>query len=218
MKKKSALDRKNQTEQFLKELGIPFITHLPAIEEEQETVIRTAQEIAKRILILTYLCYAGEDEEDKPQIVQFLKDENLWGSVSPGEKKLLLKDSEFTQQERINISWKSECIWLLLWLIDKFEILELPDQEAQIPEILEILPGFMASTNDFIESAELRDKSEILDQADLIYRLHWATRNDELNETISTNMNASVVVERHYAINWATNYLDQEWDDITTDT
>jgi hypothetical protein len=27
-----------------------------------------------------------------------------------------------------------------------------------------------------------------------------------------------VVYERHYALNWLTGYMDQDWDDISTDT
>ncbi|MEL7122122.1 MAG: DUF4272 domain-containing protein [Bacteroidota bacterium] len=218
MSKKSALDRKIQTENYLKELGIPFIDHLPMIEEEEETKIRTPQEIAKRALVLTYLCYIGEVEEEKPEVVQFLKDEYLWSAVSPLEKELFRVDLELTPQERINISWRSECIWVLLWTIKKIDRLELPIEEVQVSEMLELLPEFMKNTTEFINTAVVREKSEIMDQSDLIYRLHWAARNDYLHQTNTSGLNPSIVEERHYAINWITNYEGLEWDDITTDT
>ncbi|MEZ5055403.1 MAG: DUF4272 domain-containing protein [Saprospiraceae bacterium] len=218
MNSKTAIERKLETEKYLKELKIPYIDHLPTIEEESETLIRTAESISKRILILTYLCYVGEEEDGKEEVVKFLKKYDLWEETSPNEKELLISKKELTNQDRINISWKSECIWLLLWVIGKFEKLELPIQEASIPEILEYIPEFMTNPSNFIKTAKLRNKSEIMDASDLNYRLHWATRNAELNNEDSTKLNPSVVMERHYAINWVTNYEGLEWDKITTDT
>ena len=218
MNSKTAIERKLETEKYLKELEISYIDHLPTIEEENETQIRTAESISKRILILTYLCYVSEEEDGKEEVIKFLKEYGLWEETSPDEKEILTSKTELTNQERINISWKSECIWVLLWVINKFEKLELPIQEASIPEILEYIPEFMTNPSNFIKTAELRNKSEILDASDLIYRLHWATRNAELNNEDSTKLNPSVVMERHYAINWATNYEGLEWDEITTDT
>lgn len=59
--------------------------------------------------------------------------------------------------------------------------------------------------------------SDILDVSDLTYRLHWATRNAELNNSQTIALNSGIVSGRHYAINWVTFYADS-WDDVTTDT
>ena len=214
--KKSALERKFETQNYLEEIGIPYIEHLPTIEEEEETKIRTGDQIAKRILILTYLSYIGEVEEDKPSVVTFLKNEGLWDAASPGEKGLFLQSEDFEEQIKINLSWKSECILIMLWAIKKIEIIELPTEHVEVPDIIEYLPDFMANTSEFVNNAQTRTKSEFLDQSDLIYRLHWATRNNE--SATKDKLNSSVVMERHYAINWMTNYENLEWDEITTDT
>jgi len=215
MNLKTAIERKLITEKYLGSIGIPFIEHLPTIEEESETVLRTAQEIAERIIILSYLCYIGEIEEDKPDVIKYLKKEKLWDSVSPMEKKQFLTATKFTQQELINISWKAECIWILLLALKKIEELELPTDEIQIGDFIELLPGFMENSRHFIETSQLRDKSEILDQSDLLYRLHWAAKNDKSHEL---SINRSMIQERHYAINWITCYENLRWDEITTDT
>ena len=211
----TALERKHRTEKLLKYLDIPFIDHLPLIEEENEVQIRSAQDIAKRLLILTYLCYVGEVPDATSDVITFLKSEKLWDNVSADERELFQK--ELTDKEKVNISWRTEAIWLLLWAINKVDKLELPQNEVSIPDILECLPKIMASTKDFIESATIRTTSDILDVSDLTYRLHWATRNAELNNSRTTDLNSSIVSERHYAINWVTFYMDN-WDDITTDT
>ncbi|NBP70068.1 MAG: DUF4272 domain-containing protein [Cytophagia bacterium] len=204
---------------FLPFIRIFFITYIlkcPTVEEEDEVKVRSPKEIAKRLLCLTYLCYAIEDEESKAQVIEFLKKDNLWDRVTDDEKLLFTKP-KLTDQERVNVSWRSEAIWLLLWTIKKVDELDLPLDEVNIADIVDRLPKLMSSTKDFIESAEIRATGEILDQSDLIYRLHWATRQAELDNNVELDLNPSIVVERHYAINWVTYYADN-WDDITTDT
>jgi Domain of unknown function (DUF4272) len=67
-------------------------------------------------------------------------------------------------------------------------------------------------------TAKPRPLSEILDEADYYYRLHWAALELRLNGTSSDKANEEIVVERHKALNWLIRYMDQNWDDITTDT
>jgi hypothetical protein len=57
----------------LKSFNIPFIDHLPLIEEESEVKIRTAQEIAELILALVYLAYVSEVPDEKENVIDFLK-------------------------------------------------------------------------------------------------------------------------------------------------
>lgn len=214
---KTANERKRETEILLRELNIPYLDHLPVIEEEHEAVLRTGPEIAERILILTYLNYVSEVPGGASEVIAFLKTNDLWDKVSPDEKELFQKE-KLTRQEEINISWRTEAIWLLLWTIHKVEELALPTQEIEPNDILERLPEFLSDPTDFINEVTLRPTSAILDMSDLIYRLHWAARNADLNgEPMPASLNSSVIMERHYAINWLTYYAD-EWDDITLDT
>ena len=214
---KTAEQRRKQTEKYLKSLNIPFIDHLPLIEEESEVKIRTAQEIAERILVLVYLAYVSEVVDERENVIDFLKTNSLWDKVSPDEKELFQKE-ELTDQETANISWRSEGVWLLLWTINKVEKLDLPTEQVEIPEIVSRLPEFLTDPTEFIKNANVRPTTEILDASDLIYRLHWATRNADLNnQPMPANLDLSIIMERHYAINWVTFYAD-EWDEISTDT
>lgn len=70
---KSAELRKKETEKLLKSLSIPFVAHLPLIEEESDAKIRTGQEIAERILILVYLAFLSEVPDEKAAVIGFLK-------------------------------------------------------------------------------------------------------------------------------------------------
>ena len=206
-------ERKSRIEKLLASLDIPYIDHLPLIEES-EARVRTPQEIARRILVLMYLYYVSQKPYDRNNVIVFLKEQKLWDAVSSGEKELFTKD--LTGQEYINISWRLEAIWLLLWAINKVDILELPVEQISISEIFERIPGFMEDTKEFVQSATRRTIPEILDLSDLTYRLHWATRHTELNGPLALNLNLRIIQDRHYAINWLTYYAD-DWDEITTD-
>jgi len=214
---KTAEQRKKQTEKYLKSLNIPFVDHLPLIEEESEVKIRNAKEIAERILVLVYLTYTSEDPDERENVIDFLKTNSLWDKVSPDEKELFQKEN-LTDQEIANVSWRPEAVWLLLWTINKVDKLKLPTDQIEIKEIVKRLPKFLTSPKEFIDNAIVRQTPEILDVSDLIYRLHWAARNADLtNKQMPANLNLSIVLERHYAINWVTFYAE-EWDDISTDT
>jgi len=79
------------------------------------------------------------------------------------------------------------------------------------------IPDFLNGTKGFIKSAVIRSSVEILDLWELIYRIHWAIRNVQLNNLAPLDVNPSIVFERHHAINWVIN-SSVNWDDITTDT
>lgn len=210
----NAQQRKNQTEIILKENNIPINQYLPLIEEENEAVIRPAADIAKRILILAYLYTTIHNEEDKQDIIAYLKAESLWDDVSQREQALFNKET-LSEKEAMNLSWCVECIKVLLWSINKIDDLGLPIDEAS--EIFNLIPGYMEPSEEFVNGAVIRDTTEILNASDLIYRIHWAIRQAGIDDTEVPNINPDVVPEWHQAINWITFYEDN-WDDITTDT
>lgn len=75
------------------------------------------------------------------------------------------------------------------------------------------------TTSQFIEDSELRPIADILDQADLIYRYHWAVRNAlTRGQQVPAALDPGVTEERHHALNWLIGYGKQAWDNVTTNT
>lgn len=71
----------------------------------------------------------------------------------------------------------------------------------------------------FVTDAQMRPLSAILDQADLIYRYHWAVVDARVTgRAAPAGLDGGIVLERHRALNWLIGYMDEEWDDISTDT
>lgn len=211
----TAANRKTQTETLLKSLNIPVYPELPLIEEEAEAKVRTAQDIAKRILVLIYLNVASEDEAAKVEIVSFLKSQKLWQHASP-EEKLLFEKPRLNEKESISISWQTEAIKLLLWCIYKIDTVDLPTKEAEISTILEVIPEFMDDPTEFIEEASVRDIPELLDMSDFLFRLHSAVAEEEDDAKLG-EINPGIVFERHIAINWVT-CMAENWDEVVAET
>ncbi|ABG59801.1 DUF4272 domain-containing protein [Cytophaga hutchinsonii] len=202
----TALERKEQTETFLKTLGIPVQDELPVIEEESDVHIRTVQEITARIMILTYLNCLVTQEELQPIILEYLQTHGLWAKVSPNEKRLFEKTS-FTDEEKDLIAMRAECIWVLLWSINKVERLTLPTREVNVDELFPLLPPFLDDPFDYIKDASLRTATEILNEADFIFRLNWA-----MSKTPVEGLNAHIAFERYFTVNWITS-VRMEWED-----
>lgn len=126
-------------------------------------------------------------------------------------------DTSPSQHDRIQFTWRHEAAWTLLWALGFVVQLGKP---AQICDV-EFAASTMAerTTSQFIEDSELRPINDILDQADLIYRYHWAVRNARIKgQQVPAGLDPGVTQERHYALNWLIGYNEQPWDHVTTDT
>jgi hypothetical protein len=203
----NAIERKLNSEKLLALWGIVNVDELPPIEESVN--LRSPQDIAKRILILTYLNCVASEMELRFEIQSFLKKEGLWEHTSDVEKALFEK-AELTDREEDMIRWRGESIWLLLWVLYKVDELDLPNTLVGPQDVFSRLPQFMNRTNEFIDTAKIRPLSDILDQSDLMFRLSWAMRHAEMNG-IETRFNHDVVIERFYSLNWVTS-VQSEWD------
>jgi hypothetical protein len=73
------------------------------------------------------------------------------------------------------------------------DVLELPVEQTNISEIFERIPEFMEDTVEFIQSSARRTTAEIVELADLTYRLHWATQHTELNGPLTLHLNLGIV-------------------------
>ena len=212
---KEALQRKQRSEVVLKDEGVPLNLHLPAIESEVEAKRRSREEIAHRALTLIAIAMRAEgmDQETAQKVV---REYDLESHLSPKEKEFLAQEMP-SDHDRVQFFWRYEAAYTLLWALGYVGSLGKPEKRADLAQV--IPPMKKRKTKQFIAEAELRSLSAILDQADLIYRYRWAIVDAQLSgETTPANLNPDVALERHVALNWLVGYMDQEWDDVSTDT
>lgn len=206
----TSTERKLNSEKRLASLGIVLIDDLPPIEDD-DINFKTPQQIAKRILVLSYLNCVAFDPGLQQEVMMFLIREKLWDDASEQEKALFHKP-ELTEREAAQIQWRAESIWLMLWAVNKVQTLELPSKTVNVQEIFPSLPGFFDITNDFVENAKSRVHSEILDEADFTFRLNWAVREAGMNNQTIPGIDAFVAYERYVSLNWITGVVDR-WED-----
>lgn len=214
--------RKEESIFKLKSQSVPYITWLPFIESADEIKLRSAEDIAKRaiacLLVIQAACDLNNDQfddETRTFIIDLLQKFNVLNELTAKEQAIISCDA--APQDIVNMVWKYEAYWALLWALGIVKELKYPTEIADCDFAIQAVSS-CESFEEFMAKVELRDIDEILDEADLIYRYDWAcvdARMKQLNAP--AGLNSSVVVERHGALNWLIQ-RDGDWDDPDVNT
>lgn len=212
------LNRKAKNDALIESQQVKVNKNLPCIEAEGQANVRSPKEIAQRACLLAVTNLVAFDSISSEQAIGFLKHYNLWDLATPKEVDFL---TNTTAEKKVNETWKCECIWTLMWALQKTDELPFPLQLCNLSNIPEneypILPG--KDPNEFINACQSRrPDNEILDAADLYYRYDWACVNARVTGQQMEALHPSVVYERHYTLNWLIGYQNQAWDDVSCDT
>ncbi|MFT3867721.1 MAG: DUF4272 domain-containing protein [Nibricoccus sp.] len=211
-----AFERKQRSIKFLKEKGVPIMGELPAIEDSKNSKIRAPKQISERI-IGCMICAVGGETGDRQLTAKLIDEYSAEKFLTTAEKNFLLNGID-DRQQRVQFSWRYERVWVLLWALGYIDRLDYPPSICDMPKLVGLIKN--KSVEQLLKDAKPRSQKELLDEADLIYRLNWAVVDERVNKKVSVpkEVETGVVEERHAALNWLIGYLNQEWDEITTDT
>jgi hypothetical protein len=178
--------------------------------------MRTAPEIADRALGLCLVALKGEGLE-LPVLQQVAGQYEIMPRLSPAELAFF-NEKNPDPQSHTNFAWRYESLAVLLWAIGYLPDLPFPDAICDVQAVVGAIreAGSRAGLH---AGAHLRETGEILDQADLAYRQHWACVDARLRgEAPPAQMLTGVVYERHYALNWLRGYAGSDWDEVQVNT
>jgi hypothetical protein len=195
-------------------MGLPVLDNLPVVEDEKTAKLRTPEEIAKRCLATTICAVKGETK-DQVRVDSLVKNYSAVTYFSPKEQQFI-RDLNPPQQNLVDFAWRYECVHVLLWAMLARESLSPPNEICPVVDDMNLIKK--PAPVRFVSESKRRAPEEILDMADFYYRLHWAAIDLRLKGKKSGLLNEEVIQERHRALNWLIGYLNQEWDDVTTDT
>ncbi len=201
---------KNKNTKYLSSIGIEVPNHLPLIESLDEVSPKTAQEIAGRLSALAYIIGLGFDapgSDLREQLNKF----HLMPFVSNFENELLHKDT-IEHEEKVLMSWLVESAQALAWCIG---VVSLDHFTHCDDDLAQKLPLYK-DPSPFIRNARLRPISEIQEQSDLLYRMHWYARNCSHTGN-ECALNEGILFHRRKAIDWAYG-VESDWDQVPMDT
>jgi len=201
---------KSKNTEYLGSIGIDVPEHLPNIENLDEVKPRTAQDIAGRLSAMAYVIGLGFDAKGN-ELLEQLNKFDLMSYVSAYETGLLNQDI-IGDQDKINMSWLTECAQALAWCIGLVDL----DHFKHCDDDLAHKIPFKTDPQEFIQKARLRPIAEIQEQSDLLYRMHWYARNCGLNGQ-ECELSRGIVSERRKAIDWAYG-VEEDWDEVPMDT
>lgn len=193
------------------ELGLPVNPNLPLLQTPQS--LRTTEEVVNRIFVMSCItaCAFGFD---RSKGWLWLEKENCLNDLTSSEKN-------FFQTGEVNlrrINNQIESIWVLAWCVNKVK--ELTVSEPCSENLVYLMPDLkkMESGDAFRNTAILRQKSEIIENCDLAYCLHWSVVDYEIRgkKKWKQSISPSEIVERRHAFEWM--ITTDRWDDISLDT
>jgi len=196
---------------------VPYILHLPMIETEDETLRRKTDEVGLRIICLALVSMKGAGA-DHGFVLEGVQHYGVHDDLSPDEADLVYNPQP-SDHQMLQLSWRVEAAHALLWSVESVETLSYPSSTTDWNAFWETFHE--GNRVDFLQGWELRPQDILLDEADLIYRLHWAAREAGLNGREGpAGLYTCVVMERHYALNWLVAPLDDPypWDSVPTHT
>ena len=202
---------KEHSHEFLRRHSVPINEALPLIETMDELSPQEASSVAMRIVVLNHVIGIGFGG-DARRLKGLLEEFGLFAHASRREQDLLSR-TDHTPQEKVNATWLVECVQSLSWCLG---LVGLDPFRHCDDDLASHFPKPFADPRDFIASARLRPLDEIFQQADLHYRLHWASRNARLMHQ-RCSVSEGLISERRKALDWVIG-VEADWDKIPLDT
>ena len=209
------LARRARNEAILKREGISIHSTLPVLPPAAETKRRTSEEVALRAVALFAVHAKADGAPD--DIFNWIVSEYDLDEVFTEDEREFINTEKPDEFDEVQFWWRIESAQALLWSLGFYAELPLPTEMLDVDVAMDAILD--STKEEFLEAASLRSQSEILDAADMIYRCHWAVREREYVDDLNIgDLDRSVTMERHYALNWLFGYARQAWDDVSTDT
>ncbi|CUU48467.1 hypothetical protein BCD96_002725 [Clostridium beijerinckii] len=162
---------------------------------------------------------SGENIEESREFFKgFLKRYGVTNELTESEKKIIFGTPE--KQDVINMAWKYEAYWTLIWALGILDELDYPSQICDCDFAINVVAD-CKDFNEFMKKVNLRSIDQILNEADLIYRYNWACVDARIHgQNMPAQLDSGVVFERHWGLNWliGKGTDNDDWDCVSTDT
>jgi len=207
--------RKELSELLLHKRGIRINLQLAVIESEDEILLRSNDEVFGRLLALSALYTSALSHTDNPALAASAEKISAEADFSRQELACL-RSSEPGQQSQIS----KEALRFLAWCCGLQAQAGMPELRKNDQDLAALIQQLHQNPEAIRDRIRLRSKSEILDWADLLYRLHWAVRHAQITgKPTPGRLDAQAVHDWHKVVNWLIRFEDEDdWDLVSTET
>ncbi len=190
---------------------------LPLHCDEDFEWVRDARAVAARCHAIA-AALAIQQGAPHGRIRQALRDNDLERWLAEREQRFLLQlegeaemDDEERRQTTVDISWREEALWALMWSIELVDDLP-PDEMCSRGSFYERLAPDLDPAKGRTDVL-LRPLAEIAAMLDLYYCLHWHARNAQYHgQRWDSRIAPGAVLERRRALEWL--FQDVPWEDV----
>lgn len=221
-----SVERRDKSMALLRDRHIYVTPWLPLLWERAEEPGRTVEEVCGRAAALLIVslyseCRVGDHlsyEKAREFVDPIIESYGAEKFFSPNEKEYL-DDPDSTEQTQIQYAWQYENLWVMEWALGLTNDLFWPDRICDVPGTVRLLKDCQ-TMEALLAAAKLRPRKELLEQADLIYRLHWACVDARvMGMPAPQGLEEGVVMERHRALFWLAGCDEMcPWDDVDLST
>ncbi len=197
------------------------ISHLEYLDHTKES-FQTPYEAGCRMMILYAIGYSVHNLDERSEIINWFKEENIWDKISLNEKEYL-NDSNPNEDLLMDLSWRIESALTLGWCLNKVESLpklDNDDNEKAIEAFQQNIPDIGDSLMLFLTQLEFRNIDEIYEE-NLLNEMATTYFRDLMfnGKKDKTKINRYTSYERHQVLNWLRQFMGIEaWDDTDTST
>ncbi|MCB9867888.1 MAG: DUF4272 domain-containing protein [Phycisphaerales bacterium] len=206
---------KRESEEIIRRYGGQTCDGLPCHDPADPA--RDVQAVARRALVLNAMLQIAF-QAPIPVIKRWISAHDLDDELVESERAILEKENaDLTEQERANLHWYIEALWALAWVGGLIE--QMPFDEHVGDNLAALCPNLQIGEDGakFLTRMRLRPHDELYRMRDLYYRLHWWTRNAELQGQPTGNVSIDIIMERRKALEWTLN-ADDDWDNVNMST
>lgn len=206
--------RKNKSILVLIEQDVPFIDHLPEIEDSTRAILREPNDIAERARCL-FAVFFAVNRGEQSKALEIVEKFNLRTKLTLREQ-LVLGPNVIPDALLADLSWECESLITLVWALGAIDAMP-PPTDGIHPDSLAL--GWTLIPEEHWAGLSARPLGDVLDQCDLYYRYHWAVRDAWLKQSAApAGLIPDAISQRHRALKWLTSNDLNDWDEVTTDT
>lgn len=220
--------RRTENMRYLFDKGI-YVCELPVNDDDEEITLRDKTEVVRRMLGLLVVSLYSEAMLNPEELMSVEEARTFVQGVMEGfaveqaediltpEELAYLQDDSPAEKTQIDYSWHYEHLYMLEWVLGLTEWTE-PVDICDVGLMVRNLKPF-ASIEELCAKTTMRSKKEILDKADLVYRMDWAAVDARIHRmTGPAHLEHGVVQARHKTLNWMIQFENADWDDVDVPT